>query len=295
ALFDITERKHSLEARYKRLFEAAKDGIVVADARTGEIVDVNPVVITNFSFQRREILGTKFWESPPVAGSGFNESLLQQLRDAEAIQKTIEMQTASGDKVEADVLCNAYSEGEKKVIQFNIRDITARKKQEAQSRREEEALRETQKMDAMGRLAGGVAHDFNDSLTAIIGYTDLLTQELGNGKAAKPLLDKISAAAERASAVTQQLLSFGGKLASQPGALDLNSVVAGMTRLLDLTNNPAVQFELSLESEEPWVVADQGQLEQVILNLATNARDAMPKGGKIALHTGNVTITESGA
>jgi two-component system CheB/CheR fusion protein len=292
ALFDITERKRSLEARYQRLFETAKDGIVIADARTGEIVDVNPVVTTSFEFQRRQLLGAKFWESPPFLGAGFNESLLEELHDAESVQKTLQMKTSSGEMVDADVLCNAYSEGERRVIQFNIRDVSARKKQEAQTRRGEE---ETQKMEAIGRLAGGIAHDFNDSLTAIIGYCDLLGQERSDGEASRELLDKISHAAERATVVTQQLLSFGGRLARQPVTLDLNAVIAEMRQLLDATNRHNVHFEVTLEADECWVVADRVQLEQVILNLVMNAQDAMPNGGRVVLHTETLTLTEPDA
>ena len=174
SLMDVTERRRSVEARYRRLFEAAKDGIVVADAQTGEIVDINPFVTKLFGHARNQLLGHKFWESELFAGIGIDGSIVPEAQDHESVQKLASLPTASGDRVDVEIVASLYAESERKVIQFNIRDLTARKRFEDKIQRNEEQARQAQKMEAIGRLAGGVAHDFNNILTAMLGYASLL-------------------------------------------------------------------------------------------------------------------------
>jgi two-component system CheB/CheR fusion protein len=295
ALFDITERRQSAEARYRRLFEASMDGIIIADADTGEIVDVNPFVTRLFGYPRSRLIGVKFWESDLFRGSGLDQSIIEALQDSDSVQKPLPLPAESGELIETEVVCNRYGEGEKTVIQFNIRDLSSRKRMEEQLRREDEQLRQAQKMDAVGRLAGGVAHDFNNLLTAILGYCDLVQQDLqdGNGREARGMIEQIRISGERAAMLTRQLLAFGRKQVVQPAIIDPNELVTDMRQLMAVTLTSQIHLELNLARHQGRVKADRGQIEQVILNLVFNARDAMPNGGKITVETADVDVDET--
>ncbi len=151
----------------------------------------------------------------------------------------------------------------------------------------EAQFHQAQKMEAVGRLAGGIAHDFNNLLTAILGYADLLAGDLSPTDARRTDVDEIRRAAESAASLTRQLLAFSRKQVIQPTVLDLNAVVREMERIVQRTIGEDVQIVLDL----PWtldpVLADRGQIEQILLNLAVNARDAMPSGGRLTIHTAN--------
>jgi PAS domain S-box-containing protein len=147
----------------------------------------------------------------------------------------------------------------------------------------EEQLRRVQKMEAVGQLAGGIAHDFNNLLTIIHGHVELLSQRLAPGSADARDVGAIQKAADRAAAITGQLLAFGRKQVLQPRALDLRAVVAEIAALLRHLVGATVELQLELAHEALWVRADESQIEQVVLNLVVNARDAMPDGGKVTL------------
>jgi two-component system, cell cycle sensor histidine kinase and response regulator CckA len=164
-------------------------------------------------------------------------------------------------------------------------DRETRKKLEAQ-------YRQVQKMEALGRLAGGVAHDFNNLLTVIVGYADLLHAETAPGASARDMLQQICESAQRGSELTRQLLAFSRKQVSEPRILDLNAVVERITPMLSRLIGEDVRLDIRL-GEKPWTVsADPGLVDQAIMNLAVNARDAMPRGGQLRIETRNVKIGE---
>ena len=167
-----------------------------------------------------------------------------------------------------------------------VRDIT-------EYRAIEEHLRQSQKMEAIGTLAGGVAHDFNNLLTVINGYSSILAESLTNEPKLRGHLDQIQKAAERAMALTRQLLAFSRKQTIQPAPLKLNQVIAGMEKLLHRLIGEDILVSTQLASDLGTVLADAGQMEQVILNLAVNARDAMPDGGQLTFETRNVEIGDA--
>jgi signal transduction histidine kinase len=157
--------------------------------------------------------------------------------------------------------------------------------------RMEEQLRQSQKMEAVGRLAGGVAHDFNNLLTVIAGYSSLLKEELSpDGE--QPELDEIQGAVKRAADLTRQLLAFSRKQGWQPRVLDVNAVVAGMEGMLRRLIGENILFVTALAGDLGRIKADPGQVEQVIMNLVVNARDAMPHGGKLVLETKPARVDE---
>jgi PAS domain S-box-containing protein len=165
-------------------------------------------------------------------------------------------------------------------------DITA-------SKLAEDQLRQSQKIEAVGQLAGGVAHDFNNLLGVITGYAELLLKDIGPEHRGARRLDQIHKAADRATALTRQLLAFSRKQVLQPRILDLNAVVGDVEKMLGRLIGEDIQIVTSLAADLGRVKADPGQIDQVILNLAVNARDAMPGGGKLILETANAELDES--
>ena len=174
-----------------------------------------------------------------------------------------------------------------------LRDITDRRRAEEMLVEREGQLRQSQKMEALGLLAGGVAHDFNNLLTSILGFSTLALETIPADHASRADLREVIAAAERAAKLTSQLLTLGRKQALQVGALELNAVVGGMAELLRRTLGEDVVLDLELDPAAGYVLADKGGIEQVILNLAVNARDAMPKGGRLHIGTSQVTLDEA--
>jgi signal transduction histidine kinase/CheY-like chemotaxis protein len=168
-------------------------------------------------------------------------------------------------------------------IVINSRDVTERRTLESQ-------FRQAQRLEAVGRLAGGVAHDFNNVLTAIAGYSDLLLEDLDARDPKRQDVEEIRAAAQRAATLTRQLLAFSRKQVLQSRVLDLNAVVQALEKMLQRLIGEDVELVFSPGADLRPVRADPGQIEQVILNLAVNARDAMPRGGKLTIETANVEL-----
>ncbi|HEX8076724.1 MAG TPA: ATP-binding protein, partial [Chthoniobacterales bacterium] len=171
-----------------------------------------------------------------------------------------------------------------------VREMEERRATEEALRKSEEELRHSQKMEAVGRLAGGVAHDFNNLLTAIIGYAELIATRTSSNSLAKQNAELIRKAGEQAAALTRQLLAFSRKQILQPKVIDLNTLVVEMERLLRRVIGERFDLQSHPNAENGRVKADPSQLEQVVLNLGVNARDAMPRGGKLIIRTENVRL-----
>ena len=172
--------------------------------------------------------------------------------------------------------------------------IAVRERAERTQARLEEQLRQSQKMEAVGRLAGGVAHDFNNLLVVINGYSDLLQGRLADDEELRAAVEQIQSAGARAAALTRQLLTFSRQEVLQPGLVDLNEVVGGVESMLRRLIGEDVELITELAPKLGLVLADRGQLEQIVVNLAVNARDAMPGGGRLAIETGELELDEHG-
>ncbi len=190
----------------------------------------------------------------------------------------------------ASVVRNAKGEIEKFVV-VN-RDITERKQAEEALSQSEKQLRQAQKMEAVGRLSGGIAHDFNNLLGVIIGYSESLEARLDQNEPLRKSAEEIKKAGQRAASLIRQLLAFSRQQVLEPKVLDLNAVVAEVEKMLRRVIGEDIELTTVLDPATARVKADQGQIEQVIMNLAVNARDAMPEGGKLTIETANAALDE---
>jgi len=396
------------ELSYRRLFEAAQDGILILDADTGRVQDANPFLIKLLGIPLGEMVGQTVGELSPFKDLLSNQIMLQRLqKDGYIRYEDLPLETKDGRKIAVEFVSNVYQAGDKTVIQCNIRDITARKKVEAANARlamaveqaaevivitdtrghivyvnpafekstgysdtealgqnarilksgkqdeafyqelwatlergdrweghfinrrkdaslyEEDAtispvrdtagtivnyvaikrdvtrevqleaqFRQAQKMEAIGQLAGGVAHDFNNLLAVIQVQTDLLNSGGGLSQAQSQSTKAITMCVERASDLTRQLLLFSRREAFHPGLLDLNEAIQNTINMLKRIIREDVEMQLKFAAGPLLLLADAGMLNQVLLNLAVNARDAMPNGGQLFIETSTADFDE---
>jgi two-component system cell cycle sensor histidine kinase/response regulator CckA len=280
------------EARYRRLFESAQDGILILDAHSGLITDVNPFLVNLLEYPREEFIGRTLWDIGPFRHVEASKSAFQELRDKEYIRyENLPLETRSGRRVNVEVVSNVYGENGKSVIQCNIRDITARKRAEQAG----EQLRQSQKMEAVGQLAGGIAHDFNNLLGVMIGYCELLELQLVPADSKRRMVEQVHKAGTLAAFLTRQLLAFSRRQILRPLVLDLNGLVTEMETMLRRLIGENIEITTSLPPDLGRVKADPIQIEQILMNLAVNARDAMPDGGSFTIETTNVEIDDTQA
>ncbi len=287
---DVSERKKSEEAllRLATAVEQSAEVIVITDT-AGDIEYVNPAFERVTGFRRDEVLG----KNPRLLKSGkhdlaFYRQLWDTLLQGDVWTGVFVNRRKDGTLYEEEAVISPVRDTGGEVINYVAvkRDVT-------NERRVEEQLRQAQKMEAVGRLAGGIAHDFNNLLTAITGYTDLLLMDLPEGGAAHREVLEIRKAGDRAASLTRQLLAFSRRQVLQPKVLDLNQVVMDMEKMLRRLIGENIELVTALADDLGYVKADPGQIEQVIVNLAVNARDAMPNGGKLILETSKMEIDES--
>jgi two-component system, cell cycle sensor histidine kinase and response regulator CckA len=293
---DIKERKLSeealkdSEARYRRLFETARDGILILDAKTGAITDANPFLVELLGYSHAEFLEMALWDIGLFKDIEASKEAFRELQAKQYIRyEDLPLKTRTGRCINVEFVSNVYGVNSKKVIQCNIRDITQRK--DAEQRRER--LQQGQKMEAVGELAGGLAHDFNNLLGVILGYCEILEERRDLTGSSREMIVEIHNAGTSAKNLTQRLLAFSRRQVLQPVFLDLNESVKRMDTMLGRLIGDDVQLKSILQDGLGTIKADPSQLEQVLMNLAINARDAMPKGGKIILMTSNVEIDET--
>jgi two-component system cell cycle sensor histidine kinase/response regulator CckA len=274
------------EARYRDLFENATDLIAMVDLDS-RLTMVNESFVRALGYTRDELLGRPLRELvPPEWHERLEDARGRKMgEDVDETTYEHELVAKDGHRLQVEVASRVIEvDGDPIGVEAICRDITER-------RHLEEQLRQAQRLEAIGRLAGGIAHDFNNLLTVISGYADALLEE--GDPASESELKEIAAAAERATILTRQLLAFSRRQVLQPRVLDLNEVVEGITPMLMRLIGEDVDLVTALDPRLEHVLADPNQIEQVLLNLVINARDAMPQGGKLTIGTGNTELDES--
>ena len=268
---------------FRQMFDPAPVGIVLAD-RDGRVVESNRALQALLGYSAAELAGVPYADLVHPADRPEAVAGAQELSEGERGSLRLEVRCLRKDGAavwtRVHVAPVAGPDGGWHLAVVTIEDIHEQK-------RLEERLLQSQKLEAMGRLAAGIAHDFNNLVTVVTGYTDILLGRGDLGDTARGDVGEIRRAAARAGELTRQLLAFGGRQMLQPAALDLNDVVREMEAMLRRVIGKDVELVTELEADLPRVRIDPGQLEQVIVNLALNARDAMPGGGKLVLSTRN--------
>ena len=287
---DITERHRaedalrSAEAKYRGLVEQSLVGVYIL--QNDRLVYVNPKGADLLAYEQQELLDL------PWAYALLHEQdrplVIDQLSRLDTVenpnvQLTLRGVRKDGGQVQVEAFCSVTEFGGQTAILATVIDISDRVKLEDQ-------LRQAQKMEAVGRLAGGIAHDFNNLLTAIRGNAELMSHRVAKDPAMAAEVDEILHAADRAASLTRQLLAFSRKQILQPVALDINEIVASVSRMARRLIGTGVQLQQELAPTVAKVLADPAQIEQVLLNLIVNARDAMPSGGMITVQTANVRL-----
>jgi len=286
------------EARVQAVLAAALDAIIGMDER-GMILDWNPCAETMFGRRRDEALGLPLVETilPADQWAVYTSGLRQYMETGEWPLLNRRLETVArrrnGEEFPVEVSVVPLKEGFAHHFYWFIVDISERRAAEMKLHQTEEQLRQSQKMEAVGQLAGGVAHDFNNLLTVIRGYVDLLKSNLPPGASALDDLKEIGNAAERATWLTRQLLAFSRRQILAPQVLDLNVLIGNFEKILSRLIGEDIVLKTQLTAGLALIQADPGQIEQIIMNLAVNARDAMPTGGRLTIETETVFLNES--
>jgi PAS domain S-box-containing protein len=270
------------EAQYRSLFETAVHGIYRSSA-DGRFLQVNPALVTMLGYgSEQEVLGIKMAQEVYAEPSDRTRLISQHRNNAriDGVETTWKRKDGTLFPVRLSGRALLSAAGELEGFQMIAEDVTERRSLEDQ-------LRQSQKMEAVGRLAGGIAHDFNNLLTVIQGYSDLLIEGLHSRDPKRAEASEIKKAADRASGLTRQLLAFSRQQVIAPKHFDLNATIRNLDTMLRRILGEDVQLATRLDASMAGIKADPGQIEQVIMNLAVNARDAMPRGGRLTIETSN--------
>ena len=273
------------EQKFRLLFASNPEPMWVYDPRTLRFLEVNNAAIDKYGYSREEFLRLKVTDIRPVED-------VPQFLDAVQVRRSRNSgpyfghwrhRHQDGRVLNVEVTAQGLEFAGRRAVLVVVKDVSERMQLGEQ-------LRQAQKMEAVGRLAGGVAHDFNNVLTVITGYTSILLESLDPDSPQALDLRQISKSADRAAALTRQLLAFSRRQVLQPRVVNLNSLVLNAEKMLERLIGEDIEIHLSLETRLGSVSADPGQLEQVIMNLAVNARDAMPDGGNLTFETRDVEV-----
>ena len=282
---------HASEDRYRKTFEGAPYSISISRREDGRFFQVNEAFTRLSGYAQEEAVGRTVDELDLIPDPDQRERFIRVLEEEEEVNDfEIQYRTKDGRLLDTLLSARPLDYGGESCVLAVVTDVTERKRAEAEKERLEQQLRHSQKMEAVGTLAGGIAHDFNNLLQAVQGYADLLLLKNGEGKPGWAELSEISQAARRASELTRQLLTFSRKAESRLRPLDLNREIEQVHKLLERTIPKMIRIELDLGEDLHTVFADPAQVEQAMMNVGLNARDAMPDGGLLRVTTRNVTL-----
>jgi PAS domain S-box-containing protein len=308
----LAERERA-EFWFRRLFDAAPDAMIAIEW-DGSVTMANTQAVRLFGYPAGEFIGRAVEELVPEEGrAAMQEERTRFFADPETqtLRSGLKLtgRRRDGSTFPAEVALSALPTENGMAVAAAIRDVTERLalekererlRAEAERERTDRRTRQTQRLESLGQLVGGVAHDFNNLLNVIQGYADFTAEEIQPLAADDPKLtqvlydiEQVQAAAQQAARLTRQLLTFARHEVTRPEVLDLNEAVQGAVELLRRTLGEHIELGINPDPELWPVKADRGQLEQVLLNLAVNARDAMPGGGRLTIDTGNVEVDET--
>ena len=294
-VYRVRKQLYKSQGLFHLIGEYAEDLIAIVDAGGNRLYN-SPSYERILGYSPKELMGTPGIEQvhpedrPKVIEAALEA---QQTGTGRRLQYRFKHKDGTWRFLESTSRAVRNAAGKIDVLVIVNRDITERKKSEEELRLKEDQLRQSQKMEAVGRLSGGIAHDFNNLLGVIIGYSDILDMKLDENDPLRKSVGEIKKAGVSASSLTRQLLAFSRQQVLQPRILDLNTLVTDLVTMLRRLIGEHVEVEIMLDPALRKVRADQGQLEQVIMNLVVNARDAMPGGGKLMIQTANVELGES--
>jgi PAS domain S-box-containing protein len=285
---EISRALERSEQRYRELFDSHPVAMAVWDPASGRVLAVNDAAVRQYGYSREEFLELhidqivhpedlgRLGEAVPRFSSGVDgAAAFRHLRK-------------DGTEIEVEITGHPLDWDGHSARLVMAMDVTERRQLEAQ-------LRQAQKMEAVGRLAGGIAHDFNNLLTAISGYSGLLQESLDENDPRREDVDQIRAAAERATELTGRLLAFSRRGMVRPSAVDIHGVIGDIEPMLRRLIGEHIQLTIALGAVDSHVLTDRTQLEQLVLNLVLNARDAMPSGGELAIETEALEATAAWA
>jgi PAS domain S-box-containing protein len=304
ALYNIEqEEKHvederkifEQEERFRAIFESASEGILITETQTIRIKYVNPTMCQMLGYTKHELehMTIKDIHPPEVMDQVISEFKTYERENKPIFHQDAPCLKKDGTIIYTDIVTTPriIIDGRPHSATFFL-DITQRKKAEDDKKKMEAQLIESQKLEAVGRLTGGIAHDFNNILTTIIGNAHIILTEAPKGDPIREGLEEIKAAGNRATLLTHQLLAFSRKQILQPKIINLNETVNNMDKMLRRIIGEDIELMTILAPDLGQVEADPGQIEQVMMNLVVNARDAMLKGGKITIETANMDFNE---
>ena len=290
----LTAEARSSEERYRQLVENLGEGVMIVDSEE-HILLANPAAAAVFGMPLSALTGRTLREflSDEEFGRVRDQSRLRREGRSGTYELEISRPDGTPRRVQVSAIPHRSEDGGFLGTLGTIHDVTETRKMESALRRSEERLAQAQKMEAVGRLAGGIAHDFNNLLTVISGYARMIDDGLVEGHPMKADIRQVMRAAGRAADLTARLLAFSRKQVLQPKVIDLKETVRGLQEMLRRVIGEDVALIATLPPETGNLRADRGQIEQVIINLAANARDAMPSGGTLTIETGNRVLGDS--
>jgi len=281
-LYESEELLHSI-------MENANDAIFFVDKR-GNIRFFNRKAGELYGYTPDEVLGKSHSVLVPKRFQGVHQKWMEKylsLEESAISGKIVEGmgERKDGSKFYAETSTAILKQEGETFLVAILRDITERKQAEEEKTKLQTLLSQAQKMEAIGHLTGGIAHDFNNILTAIIGYASLMQMKMKEDDPLRPNVNHILGSAERAANLTQSLLAFSRRQIINPQPVKINEIIYRTEKLLIRLLGEDIELKTILADEDPVIIADTGQVEQILMNLATNARDAMPSGGHLIMKT----------